>query len=329
MRQVPPAVFALQRTVKKHLRSDGHYLLAVSGGVDSLALAHACSVLAASGWGCYSVCHVEHGLRGEEALRDLQLVRDFCQHYNLPFYAEHVQAADMAREQHLSTEDAARRLRYAVLRRYRVQLGAAAIVTAHHLGDQAETVLLKLLRGAGLDGLSGMRTQSDDIVRPLLALPKALLEEYCRLCGIDCAYDSTNADTAYTRNRVRLELLPYLERNFNSAIVPALARTAELLAQDADCLEQLAAQSYRQLAGEQAGSVTLEIDALAALAPALRVRLLRRAYFALGGEELSYERTQALAALCRRRTGGKCVQLPQGITACLKNKLLILKNNIN
>lgn len=328
MKQVPSAVFALQRAIKKHLRSDGHYLLAVSGGADSLALAHACSVLAASGWGRYSVCHVEHGLRGEEALCDLQLVQDFCRQYDLPFYAEHVQAADMARKQHLSIEDAARRLRYTVLRRYKMQLGADAVVTAHHLGDQAETVLLKLLRGAGIDGLSGMRAQSDDIIRPLLALPKSLLEEYCRLCSIHCAYDSTNADTAYTRNRVRLELLPYLERDFNSAIIPTLARTAELLAQDADCLEQLAAQSYAKLAQEQAASISMPIEPLLQLAPALRLRVLRRAYFALGGEELSYERTQALETLCERRTGGKCVQLPEKIIACLKNKLLIFEKSL-
>ena len=323
MRQVPQAVFVLQREIKKRLQSSGHYLLAVSGGADSLALAHACSVLAASGWGRYSVCHVEHGLRGEEALHDLQLVQNFCRQHNLPFYAEHVQVPAVARKQHLSTEDAARRLRYAVLRRYRAQLGADAIVTAHHMGDQAETVLLKLLRGAGLDGLSGMRAQADDIIRPLLALPKSLLEKYCTLCGICCAYDSTNADTVYTRNRVRLELLPYLERDFNSAIIPTLTRTAELLAQDADCLEQLAAQSYRQLAQEQPGSISMSIEQLLELAPALRVRVLRRAYFALGGAELSYERTQALEALCKRRTGGKSMQLPGEMTACLKNKMLI------
>lgn len=328
MKQVPQAVFVLQREIKKRLQSNGHYLLAVSGGADSLALAHACSVLAASGRGRYSVCHVEHGLRGDEALHDLQLVQNFCRQYDLPFYAEHVQAADIARKQHLSTEDAARRLRYAVLRRYKTQLGADAIVTAHHLGDQAETVLLKLLRGAGLDGLSGMRAQADDIIRPLLALPKSLLEEYCRLCNIRYAYDSTNADTAYTRNRVRLELLPYLERNFNSAIIPTLARTAELLAQDADCLEQLAAQSYGQLVQEQAAGISIPIEPLLQLAPALRVRVLRRAYFALGGAELSYERTQALEALCRRRAGGKCVQLPDKITACLKNKLLIFVKSL-
>lgn len=251
MRQIAPAVYKLRKTIKNLLQPDAHYLLAVSGGADSLALAHACTALAAQGWGSYSVCHVEHGLRGEEALRDMQAVQRACEEWGLPCFTEHVQAAAYAAQNRLSTEDAARRLRYAALRRIAAQQGAVAIVTAHHEGDQAETLLLRLLRGAGLQGLAGMRAQQGDIIRPLLTLPKSLLEEYCSAEGIAVCYDSTNADTAYTRNRVRLELVPYLERSFNPAVVPTLARTAALLAQDVECLEQMADAAYRQLARRQ------------------------------------------------------------------------------
>ena len=146
----------------------------------------------------------------------MQAVQRACKDWGLPCFTEHVQAASYAAQNRLSTEDAARRLRYAALRRIAEQQGAAAIVTAHHEGDQAETLLLRLLRGAGLQGLAGMRAQQDDIIRPLLTLPKSLLEEYCSAEGIAVCYDSTNADTAYTRNRVRLELVPYLERSFNT-----------------------------------------------------------------------------------------------------------------
>lgn len=323
MRQIAPAVYKLRKTIKNLLRPEAHYLLAVSGGADSLALAHACAALATQGWGSYSVCHVEHGLRGEEALRDMQAVQRACKAWGLPCFTEHVQAAAYAAQYHLSTEDAARRLRYAALRRVAAQQGAAAIVTAHHEGDQAETLLLRLLRGAGLQGLAGMRAQQGDIIRPLLALPKSLLEEYCRAEGIAVCYDSTNADTAYTRNRVRLELVPYLERSFNPAVVPTLARTAALLAQDAECLEQLAGEVYAKLARSQADGITLPVTQLTALHSAVRLRLLRRAYFELGGEELSYERTQAIESLLLRRSGGKVIQLPQGINVVYKNKQLI------
>lgn len=323
MRQIVPAVYKLRKTIKNLLQPEAHYLLAVSGGADSLALAHACAALAAQGWGSYSVCHVEHGLRGEEALRDMQAVQRACKAWGLPCFTEHVQAAAYAAQYHLSTEDAARRLRYAALRRVAAQQGAAAIVTAHHEGDQAETLLLRLLRGAGLQGLAGMRAQQGDIIRPLLALPKSLLEDYCSAEGIAVCYDSTNADTAYTRNRVRLELVPYLERSFNPALVPSLARTAALLAQDAECLEQLAGEVYAKLARSQADGITLPVTQLTALHSAVRLRLLRRAYFELGGEELSYERTQAIDSLLLRRSGGKVIQLPQGINVVYKNKQLI------
>lgn len=323
MRQIVPAVYKLRKTIKNLLQPEAHYLLAVSGGADSLALAHACAALAAQGWGSYSVCHVEHGLRGEEALRDMQAVQRACKAWGLPCFTEHVQAAAYAAQYHLSTEDAARRLRYAALRRVAAQQGAVALVTAHHEGDQAETLLLRLLRGAGLQGLAGMRAQQGDIIRPLLALPKSLLEDYCSAEGIAVCYDSTNADTAYTRNRVRLELVPYLERSFNPALVPSLARTAALLAQDAEFLEQLAGEVYAKLARRQADGITLPVTQLTALHSAVRLRLLRRAYFELGGEELSYERTQAIDSLLLRRSGGKVIQLPQGINVVYKNKQLI------
>ena len=328
MRQIAPAVYKLRKTIKNLLRPEAHYLLAVSGGADSLALAHACAALATQGWGRYSVCHVEHGLRGEEALRDMQVVQRACKAWGLPCFVEHVQAAAYAAQHHLSTEDAARRLRYAALRRVAAQQGAVALVTAHHEGDQAETLLLRLLRGAGLQGLAGMRTQQGDIIRPLLTLPKSLLEEYCSAEGIAVCYDSTNADTAYTRNRVRLELVPYLERSFNLAVVPSLARTAALLAQDAECLEQLAVEAYAKLVRRQADAIVLPVTQLTALHSAVRLRLLRRAYFELGGEELSYERSQAIDSLLQRRSGGKLIQLPQGINVVYKNKQLIFTKKI-
>ena len=253
----------------------------------------------------------------------MKAVQRACEAWGLPCFTEHVQAAAYAAQNRLSTEDAARRLRYAALRRIAAQQGAAAIVTAHHEGDQAETLLLRLLRGAGLQGLAGMRAQQGDIIRPLLTLPKSLLEEYCSVEGIAICYDSTNADTAYTRNRVRLELVPYLERSFNPAVVPTLARTAALLAQDAECLEQMADNAYMQLVRRQEDAVSLPVTQLTALHSAVRMRVLRRAYFELGGEELSFERSQAIDSLLIRRSGGKFIQLPQGINVVYKNKQLI------
>lgn len=321
--QTKREVFRLQKLLKSQLAQDEHYLLAVSGGADSLALAHCCAQLAAAGWGMYSVCHVEHGLRGAEALQDMQLVERFCEEQKLPCFVEHVDVRNLVQEEQLSTEDAARRLRYAALRRIAVKIDAAAIVTAHHEGDQAETVLLRLLRGAGLDGLSAMRPRQGDILRPLLTLPRAFLEQYCRANNLAYCHDSTNDDTAYTRNSIRKELLPLLRERYNAEIIQTLARTATLLADDADLLTSLTDSAYSRLAKRETDVLTIALKPLLEEPRSIRLRVLRRAYFELGGAELSLERSRALAEACERGSGGKLIQLPGRITAVIKNKQII------
>lgn len=319
-------VFRVQKELSKYLHSGAHYLLAVSGGADSMALADAAASLLPEGV-AVSVCHVEHGLRGEEALRDLELVRSFCVERGLSFYAEHVDVRMYAASAGVSTEAAARALRYASLRRVLETAGADAIVTAHHRDDQAETVLLRLLRGAGPEGLAAMSGRNGDVLRPLLGISRAELEEYCVVREIACCHDSTNDDTCYTRNRVRLELLPYLRRKFNPQISSALVRTAELLREDEDFLDDLAEALFKEcLLAHGAGSAELDARRLLSSPRALGKRVLRKAYFLLGGQELAYERTQALLELCGRRTGGKLIQLPGGICArYAKNRLCFEK----
>lgn len=323
--QIHPVVFTVRQELQRQLAATGSYVLAVSGGADSLALADACAWLQVQGWGRYTVCHVEHGLRGQEALADMQLVQDFCRERALACICCHVDAGGLAAKEHLSVEAAARELRYAALRRTAALVQAEYIVTAHHLDDQAETVLLRLLRGAGLDGLKGMLPRNGDVLRPFLQLQRSLLKQYCELQAIAYCRDSTNADVAYTRNRVRLELLPLLRQRFNPEAAQALARTARLLQEDAQCLEQLAAEAYVKIVRQEAdGSLHMAAKELAQLPAALQSRIVRQAYFDLGGQELDYERSQALLELCRRGTGGKLVQLPGKITARYFQKQLIL-----
>lgn len=318
---IHPAVFRLQKELKEHLQQGKSYVIAVSGGADSLALAHAASAL--NDFCSFTVCHVEHGIRGPEALSDAALVKNFCSEHGLPFYCYHVAVPQEAKKLGLSLEEAARSLRYEALKNLAGKIAADGILTAHHKDDQAETVLLKLLRGAGLDGLAAIEQEHDNIIRPWLNISRNELEDYCHINNLKYCIDSTNSDIRYSRNRVRLELLPYLKRAFNPNIADTLARTADLLQEDVDCLEQLTKQYYEEvIAKKEDGIVVLKASRLLELHKALRKRILRQAYFSLGGKELSFERTEALELLCRRGTGGKLLQLPGGIRACYKNKML-------
>lgn len=328
--QIDPSVWKLREELKRGLQLDKKYVLAVSGGADSMALADAAADVFGEAKSQLLVCHVEHGIRGAEALADAEAVRQFCAARGLSYICRHVDAVGYAEKDGLSLEEAARKLRYGELAKLQQSFGAVGVVTAHQADDQAETILWKLLRGAGTDGLSGMQQQSEQegltVIRPLLYLTRADIEAYCKERQLQYCQDSTNDDLAYTRNRIRRELLPYLEEHFNPAIKDALVREAQLLAEDQQCLEALAEQYLqdKSFCEEFAEGYSLNAAKLIGLPTALRKRILRKLYFCLGGKELSYERTLALENLCLQGTGGKIIQLPGTFQAVYKKKKLYL-----
>ena len=264
-------------------------VVAVSGGADSLCLLGALLALRSSAYsaadpagaacapGELVVATLDHGLRGEAGAADARWTQALAARLGLRCFAERVETRDWARARHLSVEDAARRLRYRFLRRVAAEVGAARIALGHTLDDQAETILLRLLRGAGLDGLAGMRPLRGDLARPLLGVTHAQAVAYCAARGWLPREDLTNRDERYLRNRVRRRLLPLLEA-YNPNVRRTLARNAALIADDLDALEALTDRAWAEVAVvERAGRVELRLDALREQPPALRRRLVRRA----------------------------------------------------
>ena len=323
--QVHPVVKKVYNALKEYIPQGGSLLLAVSGGADSMALADGVLQLVIEGYCSAHVLHVEHGLRGEDALADAELVRRFCEEKGLAFTCVHVDVNAYAQSNKLSTEEAARKLRYVALEEKAQELNADFILTAHHSDDQAETVLLKLLRGAGTEGLSGMQVRSGKILRPLLHLTREHLENYCALQNINYCYDSSNDDLHYTRNKIRRELLPYLEKNFNPAIKKAVVQSASILQEDDDCLNQMAQEKFQAIANCTDEGVILNVRKWQEVPAALRKRILRQAYFLAGGKELGYRHTEALDVLCLRKTSGKYLQLPQKMQAFYQRGSLTIK----
>lgn len=230
-------------------------LVGLSGGVDSLALLHLlASERSRRRWELFAV-HVHHGMRGEAADDDVEFLTKLCAAWRILLVVEHADVPAMAAERRISVEEAGRDARYGAFARVSRELGSNKVVTAHHADDQAETVLLHLFRGAGIDGLAAMPERrplstapgARELVRPLLRVRRQELEEYCREQGLEPRLDVTNLDLNYRRNRIRHELLPVL-RDFDPAIVEHLVRLArqareemELLSVDAGRLLQSAA----------------------------------------------------------------------------------------
>lgn len=199
-------------------------LVTLSGGADSVALLR---LLLAMGYIC-EAAHCNFHLRGDESVRDEMFVRELCLQLEVPLHVQHFQTTEEAEKRHISIEMAARELRYAWFEQLRLQQGANVIAVAHHKDDSVETLLLNLIRGTGINGLLGIRPKNGNIVRPLLCLDRKEITEYLQEIGQSYVTDSTNLQDEYTRNKIRLNLLPLMQE-INPSIKESLLRTAEHL----------------------------------------------------------------------------------------------------
>ena len=316
-----------QQTAERHrmFRAGHRVLVAVSGGPDSTALLHLLVALARSVPLELHVAHLDHGLRGDDSREDRRLVESMARHLGLPCTVRVLEPRDQPRTR--LSEGKARELRYQFLGQLAQQVGAHRIATGHTRDDQAETLLLNLLRGAGTRGLAGIPPVRAPYVRPLLEAPRTAVEAWLRSQGLVWREDASNHDVNFMRNRVRHELLPLLERDYRPGVRGRLAATADLLREDQEFLEQQAAEHYGRLAEPCPGGVALDAEAVSHLPLALARRVLRRAYrearpsdYAPGSRAVA-----GLLALASEITEG-ARDLPGGLEALREGTRLILRH---
>lgn len=268
-------------------------LVALSGGADSVALL---ALLRAAGECGLAAAHFEHGIRGEASRADADFCRDLCAKWKVEYFEARADVPAEARRRGQGLETTARELRYAFLRETRLRAGADYIALGHHMDDQAETVLMHLLRGAGSGGMRGMQPLAGDLFRPLLGLRKRELVAYLQENGIPWREDATNASGGTPRNLLRLKGLPALETAYPQA-VPAIARQAALARDEDDYMLQAAREWLR--AHLQRGPYGLLLSADPAVHPAVFRRAVR---LALDGIP-DFAETEALLGLMRAPRG--------------------------
>ncbi len=302
-------------------------LLALSGGADSVCLLLLlCALRAEYGWKL-SALHLNHRIRGEEAERDEAYCRWLCEEKQVPLQTVREDVPAYAEETGLSLEEAGRQRRYQLLREEARRLQVDAVLTAHHLDDQSETVLMNLFRGSGLKGLAGMRAESrlgEDLrlIRPLLPFSKEELKTWLQAQEVAWCEDSTNSENEAARNGVRNTLLPEVEALFPAA-ARHIAAAAEKL-RDADAYLDAQAQAF--LEAESAGGAdVLPRQALAAQPPVLRQRILERFLTAAGGvKDVTEAHYKAMDALLFGPSG-KRLDLPGGRSLLCEQETLRLK----
>ncbi len=300
-------------------------VVALSGGADSSALLDLLTRLPDYPLRLI-VAHLNHSLRGGESDADEEFCRELAARYSLLFECRKIDVNNFASKCRLNLEDAGRRARIEFLDEIRGKFGAAAVALAHHADDQAETMLMRLLRGSGMTGLSGMAYRNArGYVRPLLDISRAEIEQYLRIRGLKWREDASNSDTIYLRNRIRHELLPLLEE-YNPAIRSALVSAAAIIGGDETLLIELTERTFAESCRVGEGRVLCGIAHLRTLNPALRRRILRHAFKEMAG---------TLAGVSRRHIDSICdlitsdcpnarLALPHGIAVVREYDSLIV-----
>jgi len=296
-------------------------LLAVSGGADSTALLYAMWMLkTANVLNADIVCaHINHQLRGANADLDEDFVVSQARDLNIPITTKRLDVRGFARENKLSIETAARKLRIESLLDIAKASNCKYIATAHHKNDNAETILQRLVRGTGFRGLGGIwpvRIFTDDIrlVRPLLSVSRDEIIEYLRKRNLKWRQDHTNADCTYRRNFIRHRLLPALQQDCNGSVVQELSELADSARRFYSLVCNCADKAWPELAGLSRNKVILNLDMFLTLPPAVKVELIRRSLTALGSGErnLTQRHYESIFQLAQQQVSNKKIELPHG-----------------
>ncbi|MBE7031788.1 MAG: tRNA lysidine(34) synthetase TilS [Ruminococcaceae bacterium] len=300
------------------IKSGDRVLAAVSGGADSVCMLHILSRLKqAIGFEVFCA-HLNHGLRGEAADNDEKFVAELCKQLGIKVFTRKTDVAGLAKAEKLTVEEAGRKARYDFFAELSQKHKLTKIATAHNQNDNAETVLMRIIRGTGIDGLSGIpHTREDVVIRPVLDISRREIEEYCKKNNLEFCTDATNADNDYTRNKIRNRLIPYLEQEFNPEVCDALSRLAETATEDADFLNGYAKRLYARLASPMPSQKpnALHIDSLKLLEKSVAVRIVRLAAAeAMKDIKLSKTHIEDIFKLLDNETGSS-IDLPQGLNA--------------
>jgi tRNA(Ile)-lysidine synthase len=269
-----------RRAIERHHLIDpgDRLIIGVSGGVDSMVLLHLLNACRQSYPFDLIVAHVNHGLRPMESEREAALVRRETEEFGLLYEYGQFNVKDFAKENGLSLQEAARRIRFQFFRTLLRKHQAQKIVLGQHADDQVETMLLRLLRGTGLKGLKGMLPirEGGVVIRPLLDVWKQEIESYAAERRIPHLVDSTNVKETYLRNRIRLKLIPVIEKEFQPNFKNVMKRMSSFLRQEDDFLETKAREAYGEIIREERDGRSFEWDRFNVLHPAIRWRVLER-----------------------------------------------------
>ncbi len=317
----------IKETIKKYclLRPGDRVVIAVSGGPDSVCLLNILHMLRTEMGLSLHIAHLDHMFRGTESAAEASFVAELAEKIGISATIEKFDVPSFCRERGLSAQSGAREVRYEFLSRVALEVKACCIATGHTATDQAETFLLRLLRGAGVSGLSAIPPKRQNIVRPLIEVTREEVLEHLRKHNLGFVSDPSNTKPVYARNRIRLELIPAL-RQYNPRIIETLAAEAGRLRDEDEAVESVLAALASGMIREADETVAVKREEFNALPLAFRRRLFRKAALlaGLGSSQLSSVQTDEAVAFLAEAQTGRALHLPNGLQLARQYDLFVL-----
>ena len=321
-------------TIKKYelIKNGDNIVVGVSGGPDSMTLLNVLIHLKEKYKLNYqiTVAHINHMIR-QEAEEETKYVQKFCKKNNIECCIKREKVEELAKEEKTGTEEAGRKLRYSFFDEVSEKVQANKIATAHNSNDNAETVLMNIMRGSGTSGLKGIEPIRDNkYIRPLIDCSRKEIEEYCNEQKLEPKIDRTNFENVYTRNKIRNLLIPYIQENFNPNIVSSLNRLSELALNENQFIESKVEESYRQVLiceklgnkeNEDKKSVILDLKNFNKLDLVIKNRLMLYTIGRVLGNSQNIEKVhiEDLVKLCKNNVGNKYLTPNKNIKVMIKD----------
>ncbi|MDS0525294.1 tRNA lysidine(34) synthetase TilS [Clostridium sp. SHJSY1] len=293
-------------------------VVGLSGGPDSICLLHLLCSIREEMKISVAAAHVNHMFRGIEADKDEQFSQQFCRKLNVEFFCKRMDVGSYGKENGLSSEAAGREVRYNFFSEVKNKLGFSKIATAHNANDQVETVLMRIMRGTGLEGLGGIPVKRENkYIRPILFMKREEVEEYCDIRGLKPRIDASNLERLYSRNKVRLDIIPYMKDNFNEDIIETIYRMSLLLQEDSKFILGEVDKYYNEICVKKNGKVIISKNAFNHSSSIIN-RIIRKAIKDVNGNKYDLEMKHIIEVIeLSNLETGKKIDLPNNI--CVEN----------
>lgn len=301
---------------KKMLLPNDRVIVGVSGGADSVCLLNILNQIKNVIPIQIYVVHIEHGIRGEESLKDAKFVRELAKSYQVDFKMYAYDVLTEAKNRGLGTEEMARILRYEAFEQARNEFHCNKIAVAHNKNDNVETLLLHLFRGSGLKGLSGIMPVRDQVIRPLLCVERSEIEEYLNKHHIEYRTDQTNFEDDYTRNKIRLNVVPYVQENINKQMISHVDMASKMIYEAWEYLEEETYKVYNECVEKKEQEAHIKISKLNYVSDILKKNIIRKCIGNVSKslKDISNVHVESVLAL-RGQQVGKVIHLPYGLLA--------------